>query len=332
MQEKAKRYDMLKIIAAMLVVISHATRMYTGEGVVLPTNASQGLAYICDFIYAFSMPIFMCCSGLVYGMCIDDLNKYKDGKRFILNKAQRLLIPYYFFGLFIVAPVMVALGFTEQSYVEYCLDGICLVNNSRHLWYIFVLFFIFLLCTVVRKFLDKWNMFLVLGILLVISYAHRYVPNTFQISLLMYHLLYFFVGYYTNRYYEKVCRICKNPIVLLGATAIIGGLCQFTGWKFDIVMAGAGMMLMIGVVQYIPLSICESKLYDSLRKNTFGVYLFHAMIIYLLFYYFGEMNIAPVVLCGAAVIISYAASHLLTVFLRRIGMGILVGEGKKKTK
>ena len=48
MQEKAKRYDMIKIITAMLVVISHATSMYTGEGVVLPTNSSQGLAYICE--------------------------------------------------------------------------------------------------------------------------------------------------------------------------------------------------------------------------------------------------------------------------------------------
>ena len=108
--------------------------MYTGTGVVIPYNASDGLDHLTNIIYSFHMPLYMSVSGMVYALCIHDYQKYQDTARFLKNKAIRLLIPYLFFGICYVAPVMCLLGFTDQSYLRYCWDGIVLAHNNRHLW------------------------------------------------------------------------------------------------------------------------------------------------------------------------------------------------------
>ena len=138
--DKSSHYDAIKFVATFLVVLAHASRMYTGTGVVIPYNASDGLNHLTNIIYSFHMPLYMSVSGMVYALCIHDYQKYQDTARFLKNKAIRLLIPYLFFGICYVAPVMCLLGFTDQSYLRYCWDGIVLAHNNRHLWYILALF------------------------------------------------------------------------------------------------------------------------------------------------------------------------------------------------
>lgn len=118
--DKSNHYDAIKFVATFLVVLAHASRMYTGTGVVIPYNASDGLDHLTNIIYSFHMPLYMSVSGMVYALCIHDYQKYQDTARFLKNKAVRLLIPYLFFGIFYVAPVMCLLGFTDQSYLRYC--------------------------------------------------------------------------------------------------------------------------------------------------------------------------------------------------------------------
>lgn len=40
--------------------------MYTGTGVVIPYNASDGLNHLTNIIYSFHMPLYMSVSGMVY--------------------------------------------------------------------------------------------------------------------------------------------------------------------------------------------------------------------------------------------------------------------------
>ena len=137
-------YNIVKFITVLLVVFAHSTRMYTSGGAFSPLNQSIILAKITDYIYIFHMPLFMFVSGAVYGLCIQQ-GKYEKKLDFIRNKAKRLLIPYYVFGLFYVAPVMCLTGLTNQGYFSYCFTGILRSLNSRHLWFLLALFIIFLL-------------------------------------------------------------------------------------------------------------------------------------------------------------------------------------------
>ena len=69
--------------------------------------------------------------------------------------AQLCDIIYAFFGIAYVAPVMVLFHFTDKSYFSYCVNGILLVRDSRHLWFLVVLLEIFCVCAVMKKQIQK---------------------------------------------------------------------------------------------------------------------------------------------------------------------------------
>ena len=61
-------------------------------------------------------------------------------------------------------------------------------------------------------------------------------------------------------------------------------------------------------------------------KNGFGIYLFHPMIIYVLYVWLGQRDIQPWVLCIGIAAAAYLASDYLTRLLRRCRLGVLIGE------
>jgi len=80
--------------------------------------------------------------------------------------------------------------------------------------------------------------------------------------------------------------------------------------------------MLMGLTSYVKDSVCI----QYLNKNGFGIYLFHPMIIYVLYYYLGKYNVNPIVLCLGITVISYCLSIALTELLRRIKLKILIGE------
>lgn len=332
MTERASRqYELIKVITTFLVVTAHAARMYTGEGVVRPYNESPFLAQLCDIIYAFHMPLYICVSGMVYGLCIDDYGKYEDTAAFLKNKFVRLMIPYLFFGIAYVAPVMVLFHFTDKSYFSYCVNGILLVRDSRHLWFLVVLLEIFCVCAVMKKQIQKKGPIGIFFVLIILSAATWKLPNFLQIKRMIHYLLPFYLGYVINRNYETVTNLLKKlPVMALMTVLFLlaylsekGGVLPIDGM---IITSAAGIGLITGIVQHVNLDIFRSKWLKRAGKNGFGIYLFHPMIIYLLFYYFGGYDIAPGLLCGTIIFISYAASWILTEIIRKVPLKIVIGE------
>lgn len=332
MTERASRqYDLIKVVTTLLVVTAHAARMYTGEGVVRPYNESPFLAQLCDIIYAFHMPLYICVSGMVYGLCIDNYGKYEDTAAFLKNKLVRLMIPYLFFGIAYVAPVMVLFHFTDKSYFSYCVNGILLVRDSRHLWFLVVLIEIFCVCAAARGRIQKSKPWEIFFFLLVLSAVTWKLPNFLQIKRMIHYLLPFYLGYVINRNYKTVTDLLKKPPVMMLMTVLFllaylagkGGVLPMGGMVFT---SAAGIGLITGIVQHVNLDIFRSKWLKRAGKNGFGIYLFHPMIIYLLFYYFGGYDISPVLLCGAVIMISYAVSWVLTEIVRKTPLKVVIGE------
>ena len=73
-------------------------------------------------------------------------------------------------------------------------------------------------------------------------------------------------------------------------------------------------------------AITTTRLFDLINKNSFGIYLFHPIIIYLLFYIFGDLPVNPYLLTALVFLTSTAASILLTGLVRRKNMGVIIGE------
>lgn len=329
MKNKSIHYNFLKIILTILVVLAHSSRMYTDVGIIKPLNQSIILCYLTNFIYSFHMPLFIAISGMVYSFCIDDLNKYHDTVLFIKNKIIRLLLPYIFFGLFYVAPIMVLYNFTSDSYIKYCFNGILLVNNSRHLWYLVVLFEIFLISILLKNIIikkSKYTNIIIFLVLIISSFLAFKLPGIFQINNLCYYSLFFYLGILFNRYYEYFCKINKNVYFIIFMLLINIFLFKYSNWIINIIKALTGGLSIIGITFYIPEKIMKYDLVKKFNNNGFGIYLFHPMIIYILYYYLGKYNINPFILCFGITLLSYIISWLLTDILRKIHLFKLIGE------
>ena len=323
----SKRYDILKVFTTFLVVFAHASRMYTEQGVVIPMNRSEILMHCTWLIYSFHMPLYMCVTGMVYGLCIDDLRKYNNTINFIKSKAKRLLIPYLFWGIFYVAPIMVGFGFTEQSYVEYCINGIVLAQDSRHLWFILTLFFIFVICAVYREICKKlkihlhWTALLLTALVLYLLAGT--IPAEFCMQSVASYLIYFYFGILLNRFKRQYQNMLINPFISMLLFVSFVFIYKFV---HPILSAPIAILLIYNLSFRINEKLCENKLFVELKKNGFGIYIFHPMIIYILFYFWGNLNFNPIILCFSVFAISYILSYLLTIILRKVHLGFLLGE------
>lgn len=323
-------YNIAKCITVFLVVLAHATRMYTGIGVVTPVIPSAFLKGLTEYIYSFHMPLFILLSGCVYGYCIEK-GKYDKKIPFLYNKAKRLLLPYLFFGIAYVAPIMVWLGFTEQSYLSYLWQGIILSYNSRHLWYVFALFWIFVLAMVVRKWLlNGKTLFIVMALSVILYCMSSHVPQMLQLQAASKYQIFFFAGVCVNRYFERMFATIQKHLCLIIACfcgLIIMSRFYDLGGDLYLTYAFCGIVMILCVSTYMGKSgLAAGRIVQLANRDGYGIYFFHPMIIYILFAFAYKLRISPYIMCGGAFVISLILSCIMTILFRKIRLGSLLGE------
>lgn len=325
-------YDAAKVLATVLVVVAHATVMYTNSGAIAVAGTSAFLTYLTEYIYSFHMPLFFLLSGCVYGYCIEH-GKYERAIPFIFSKFKRLIIPYLFFGLFVVTPTMLALGLWDSGLIEYIYRGIVLALNSRHLWYLPALFFIFVLSAVYRPLFKRGGGAIVAAVLLslAIYYLARFVPWEFQLRAACNYQIFFMAGIIFNRFYGKLDGTASWRLPVGCSLLIVLGL-QFLWNPNDITdriysfIGISGVMLLCSALLHRFPSVVDNRLYKSVKENAFGIYLFHPMIIYVLYYALGNVGIHPIILSSCIAVTAFALSILLTVIMRKLRLRLLLGE------
>lgn len=70
----------------------------------------------------------------------------------------------------------------------------------------------------------------------------------------------------------------------------------------------------------------NTKLYQLIAPNSFGIYLFHEVFIYWLEFIAAPYEISPMLLSFGVFVISLTLSVFLTITVRNIGLGIIIGE------
>lgn len=329
---KSKLYDLAKCLTTILVVVAHATRMYTPNGAVPVANQSALLNCFTQYIYAFHLPLFVMLSGCVYGYCLE-AGKYTTGRSFLMQKGKRLLIPYFAFGLFYVAPVMTGLGLAGAGYSDYVIYGIMLSNDARHLWYLPALFWIFLICSICRPLLVKGiRELIVAGVISVLIFAAaRILPDAFQIRAACDYQLFFFLGILFNRFYREMDGLFRRyyvvgfflPVILLAMFFFNPNSLSACAYKG----IGVGMMMIFcwGLLRRFP-GVIDHPLLRCIKRNAFGIYLFHPMIVYVLFRLLGKYDLAPAALSVFVSAVSIFLSIWATEGVRMLHLHLLIGE------
>lgn len=323
---RSNNYSTLKAFTLILVVFAHITRMYTGYGaIIMPENAV--LKYVTEFIYLFHMPLFMFLSGAVYKSCIN-AGKYNDFGKFVLIKAKRLVIPFIVFGIFYVTPIMLLLGITPMSPLEYIVKGLLLCRDSRHLWFMYSLFQFFLVIQILKPILSKKKcakyLLFVCSLLLYLLNGHT--SSIFGMRQFFTYFCFFVAGYifedldkslHIKRfwYFGFPLLICMAFILFFISNTVTSLLCAFLG-------IAACILLIEHFADYLN----SLSLFQKIQNTSMGIYLFHPMLIYIMFYFIHDIDLNPYMVTFACFIITMLLSYFLTKLMRFLHLKTILGE------
>lgn len=325
-------YDLIKVAAEILVVLQHITVMYSSHAAVPQITSSRALSALYSVLAAGTMPVFMCICGAVYHYCLS-IGKYGDRLKFVGTKFKRLMIPYFVFSAFVVAPVVIKLGITSWSYPEFLLHGTLLGGLTRHLWFCMSLFFIFLLCAIFKNALRNSSPLLILPFVCLISYAGtRFTSPYLQLHQTAYFTLYFYLGMLINSSWSRLAPALQKYrvlCVLIGAAAWLSVL-PLPQLRY-LPALGAILLIFSLATAANTQALQKSHAYRLLKRDSFGIYLLHPMMVYLIFHALRYSTVSPYAVSLVGFIAVYAASIILTEIIRKLHLGVVIGEksGKK---
>lgn len=271
-------YDLLKALTIVLVVFGHVTNHYDAT---IPALLTKG-------IYLWHMSLFVAISGAVYALGCQK-GKYSDFIPFFKNKCLRLGVPFLAAAFLILAPTLVLLNKSDESY----LSTVCniLVGGAyvKHLWYLQALFWIFIVAWVVRKL--KVNLHIAFFGAIILAVLRSELGLTFgpfQIDMAVEKLPMFILG----MIFVQGKKFADGKILLYSGIAccVFATIQKFT--DIHIVDNTIRFLLPAAIVLFIqPLSrlmfarLKDSKLLMFILKQSFGIYLFHMSFIYLIRYW-----------------------------------------------
>lgn len=321
-----KEIRILKFYGILLVVLGHVVFTYSPMSIITPCMPSQVLNLVKDLIYSFHMPLFFFASGCIFSFQLEIRKKQMTFTQLLKNKTKRLMIPFCAFALLMVYPTMILLGFRDP--VHYFIDGFILAIDSRHLWFVLTLFLLFLLFFGLRKMCIKLHIPIwATSILALLIYIFPINIVYFQIRNVEEYLIWFTLGYLFTIYKSAFQYVAIAALFGLGLNMVMPEF-SFPPDMLKLVNAIVGVAIFY-ILSVRTIKIEKAKLYQWVASNSFGIYLFHAMIIYWLEFIAAPYPINPYLLSIAIFVISLTLSILLTIMVRKLRLGVIIGETLK---
>lgn len=310
MKDKIIEYDYVRAVAIILVIIGHC---YSNTIVYGPYGGDVGemggspmlgtLHFITNIIYSFHMPLFMALSGSIFNVAIKK-NGILPFKTFVTNKSHRLLLPFILVSLFWNIPLKYISGYWHAPMPDVLYQiivGQIFLMGGSHLWFLEVLFIIFILAWVIEKYNLRRNTFLFFVVLFVISFGREMYSEeigrcVFCLELVMYLLIWFYCGFYFEKYREKInkaidCRV--NWDITIWALILIPLLVAVNYriphiFRIDLLLSYFITTYSLFVVYLfcykakITATAKASRIIEKLSKNSYGLYLFSDGMNYLI--------------------------------------------------
>ena len=328
---RVEEYDIMKVYGILLVVIGHITRMYTNKGLISSIEESTEMAFISDLLYLFHMPLFVFISGGIYYYQYEILNKKQNFKNTLINKIKRLLIPYFAFGLLFLTPFMVLCGYRDDL-LSYIFHGIILSYDCRHLWFVLMLFNTFILTYTLRKICNLFKVpeLWMIPISFCIYLLSTHFPLCLQIQATAKYQFWFVLGYFyfcNKNLYSNISVVSGSLALLLLTTIAVGH------YNLNVPLLRTICPFVVIILFYKCSShskkIVNNKLYIAISKNNFGIYLFHPIIIYVIYHYFSNLIINPYLFSILTFFLVTTLSILFTELVRKLHLHLIIGENAK---
>ncbi len=193
MADKTQRFDeisIMRVMAMLMIIAFHSMCFYNGYWGKFDAFVVPFWYKVSMFLDSIDLNMFVFISGYLYGYLYIYRNKYRHPSEVIRNKAVRLLIPYFIWGL-----VMVSFPFGVWSKLWY---------GISHLWFLLMLFGVFTLTVVLQllnaqrvKFTYKIGLALIVAAY-VFMYVFKKIINPDDLSCanrILYYFQAFMIGY-----------------------------------------------------------------------------------------------------------------------------------------
>lgn len=323
----------IRALAILLVVFGHSIILYSSSWSLYSTIHSVPLLdYMKRIIDVIQMPIFFSISGYLF---FYTHNKKRGILWLIKSKLKRLIVPYFLVGFIYMVPIKYAVGYSgyQNKTLIDIIYNFLICQDVGHLWFLPALFFIFLICEVFMNIIEKvpiirkWNIgAVVLLILATILYyegyriAFGYAPILSAFA----NVIWFAFGYLICTCHEFYQSFFNRKIIKIVSATIGIFLLLFCVFFDTRVIVGICCKLICIFLLYAIMPKKNGKVISSISKNSFGIYLFHSPLIYITFSFFANESVLFVVLLNF--VIFGGVSLFITEFIRRRGLGLVIGE------
>lgn len=334
MRLRTETFSIMKVLLCVLVVAGHLFRMNSPESAIPGNILSPVLSWLCDFIYNFHMEAFVAVSGGIFWFVKVHKAKYQNDKVFARKKIIRLLVPYALFFVLMVVPTLYACGLAYGNPVKFTLFNLALCHDVRHLWFLPMLFLCFIVVNTCHAFIERHN-FMTLIILTALFFLP--MPTLpFQLGNVCHYLLFFFLGYLLMKNFHEITKYF-HPLVIIPTLGILIAYTflpeELDNRFFQLMGAVLGLVFITALsFQLLNSSFSQANWFQRIGKNSFGIYLFHAMIIYLIFAFIGDKISSPAIFDIIVLPLLVIVSTFLSELTRFLNLGFMIGESKPSSK
>jgi len=323
--EKLEYISALKNCTMILVVLYHCLLVFTNNWFT-PVNKEVQINWcskLAEIINLFIMPVFIFCSGYLFYYLRYKKGKYRTPSKDIKKRFNRLIVPYIFTSILWVIPI---------SYIFYkwdiikIIDKFVLGRQPSQLWFLLALFWIYIFFYYMSDRLKTNNITLcimILGTVALNYFLNKIQFNFWQINLAVQYSLYFYFGGYVlkneRKFKTEMKSIIYIIIFILSLTCLGYIISKHNNEIAKIANIYLKVLIQMSIVYmlYIIFKVKkESKILNYINKineYSFGIYLFHQQIIYILtFYMFGRLNVA------LEIFLTFAISIILAYIIQKI--------------
>lgn len=322
MRKTLNEYDFMKVVCILMVVVGHVCSMYTPTGAVV-IGVSPVITELRKFIYNVMchMPIFCAISGAIYCIQIEK-GKYKETIPFIKNKIKRLLVPYVIFSTLFVFPTMLYISNIENP-LKYYFESYVLTHDTRHLWFLLMLFQMFAVMHFTIKYM-KGNETVLLFIFMFLHFFHFDFHQLFRPS----YLIWFYLGYYIQHNKRHINHANKYLIITVALFPIILYASDINISYVKGIYVPCLFIALLKIGELMKNSrLKNSRTLNIIISNAMGIFLFHPMVIYLLALFIKtNLTLAYHTSFLILLIASSIISLLLSVITRRLHLSFILGE------
>jgi fucose 4-O-acetylase-like acetyltransferase len=266
--------DTAKGIGIVLVVLGHVVAQQVPAG-------HEWYRLLKDAIYAFHMPFFLYLSGYVLGYSAKAWTAEK--RRFVLERLDRLILPFFAFGLIIIAGKMALstvlhVDNTQEGLAAY-LDGL-FIHTSRSpatsVWYLYAAF---IYAVFFRFVVAPFPRLLPLMILVAAILPHLEIPNLFYADRVLKFLVFFLVGVFAG-HNRAIADALVRRYGVLALVIFAAALAAALQWTTSLTLFAAAL-LSLPAVHFLACWLVDrdDKVFAFFGAYTMAIYLFNTIAI-----------------------------------------------------